>query len=167
MKVNEVLESAAKKMAQISENTAQRLNRIQANVITPAALDRVSVAPYGEPASLKEVALFAKVSPITLSLKPFDPSHLKLIEQSIQKTLPQLDVRRQNDQVLLISLPKPTEEGRREKVKEAQQQAEQGKISLRNSRNQAKNELKKTIDQYSQEIDTRLATKTKNLLTIS
>jgi len=115
-------------------------------------------------------------------IKPFDKSCIPDIEKGIYEANIGLTPNNNGEMVMLV-IPELTEERRKEYVKEVKTIAEEGKIALRNVRQDSNNEIKKLeiseddqkrgtdrvqdlINKYNKEIDVLLSEKEKELMTV-
>lgn len=108
----------------------------------PALLDHVTVDYYGAPSPIRQISNVSVVEGSQLYIKPFDKSQLKVIETAIYAS--DLGLNPINDGVgIRLILPQPTEERRRELVKDVDKLAEHAKISVRNIRRDGNDHIKK------------------------
>ncbi len=119
--------------------------KVRTGRANPAMLDEVLVEAYGNQTPLNQVALISVPEARQLLVKPFDPSLLKEIEAGINKA--ELGINPTNDgQNIRINIPALTEETRKELTKETKSIAEQAKVSIRNIRKTANNDIKKSSE---------------------
>lgn len=108
----------------------------------PALLDRILISYYGVDTPLKQISSIAVVEGNQLFIKPFDKSLLKPIEHAIMAS--DLGLNPQNDGTgIRLFLPQPTEERRRELVKEIERMGEHSKVGIRNIRRDGNEHMKK------------------------
>jgi len=99
------------------------------------------VSYYGTPTPLSQLASLQNPEARTLVVTPYDKSALKDIEQAIRDT-PNLGANPTNDgNIVRVTLPELTEERRREYVKIVRSKAEDARVSVRNIRRKAKDDL--------------------------
>ena len=80
-----------------------------------------------------------------LTIQPFDPSSLKLIEKAIMES--DLGLTPSNDgKQIRLPIPSLTEERRKELVKQVRHYAEEGRISVRNARRDVMHDLKQLVN---------------------
>ena len=109
---------------------------------SPALFDRVRVDAYGTPTPLSQVANISCPEARLVVIQPWDKALMGEIEKAIQKS--ELSLNPSNDgKVIRIQIPPLTEERRKEMVKVAKGIAEQCRVSIRNARRDANEELKK------------------------
>ena len=125
------------------ENLEKRLLNIRAGRANPAILDGVMVNYYGAPTPLRQLATISITEARQLMIKPFDRSSLSLIEKGIYEANVGLTPNN-NGEVIILNIPALTETTRRDYVKQAKQIAEEAKIALRNIRQDANNDIKKS-----------------------
>lgn len=114
-----------------------RTGRASVNII-----DGVMIEAYGSPVPIKQVANLSVPDPKTIVITPWDKTIMGAIEKAILAA--NLGFTPNNDgKVIRINIPPLTEERRKEYVKMAKQKAEDGKISIRNIRRHAIEEVKK------------------------
>ena len=143
MEITELLQGIKGKMAKVSEHIQHQLNHIQAHKITQQSLDLVKVNAYESYVPISQVARVNIVDTQTLSIQPYEKHLIQAIENAVKTQRKDHFVRHNKTGTLFVSLPTLTEERRKKLVNEAQQQAEQAKIHIRNKRIEAKQALKK------------------------
>lgn len=112
---------------------------------SPALLDKIRVDSYGQQMPLNQLATVSAPEARLLVIQPWDKALLSEIERAIQKS--ELGLNPSNDGKLIrISIPPLTEERRKELVKNARASTEQSRVSVRNARRDAIDELKKLKD---------------------
>lgn len=118
------------------------LAKVRAGKANPALLDNVMVDYYGSKMPVNQTANVNTQDARTLIIQPWEKAMLTPIEKSIQAA--NLGLNPQNDGVMIrISIPPLTEERRRDLVKKAKQEAEDAKVSIRASRKEAMEQIKK------------------------
>ena len=112
------------------------LNKIRTGRASPAILDDIRVEYYGTPTPLNQVATMAVPESRLITIKPWDTTTIGELERAILKS--DLGVTPVNDgKIIRITIPKLTEERRKELVKLVRKKGEDGKIALRNVRREA------------------------------
>jgi len=107
----------------------------------PQLFQKIMVSYYGTPTPLAQLASLANPEARTLVVTPYDKSAMKDIEQAIRDT-PNLGANPNNDgNVIRVTLPELTEERRKEFVKIVRSKAEDARVSVRNVRRKAKDDL--------------------------
>jgi ribosome recycling factor len=124
------------------EHADNELNKIRAGKASPAMLDDVKVDYYGTPTALSQVGSINTPDARTIVIQPWEKSLLTAIEKAIKEA--NLGVNPQNDGIIIrINVPPLTEERRRDLVKKAKGEAENGKVAIRNIRKDANEKIKK------------------------
>ena len=166
------------KMTKTVEALQNQYSAIRAGRANPSVLDQIRVEYYGTPTPINQIASISTPDPRTLVIQPWDASSLKLVEKAINTS--DLGIHPANDgRVLRLVFPQPTEERRKELVKQVHKYAEEGKVAIRNVRRDAvesfkaqkkkgeiteddladtEKDLQKLTDKYVGEID-KVATK--------
>ena len=127
------------------EHLNAALQKIRAGAATPSMLESVMVEAYGSLTPLSGVANVSTLDARTLSVQPWDKSTLDNISKGIMNA--NLGLNPQNNgEMIIINVPALTEERRRDLGKKAKADGEHAKISLRNNRKDAINEIKKLKD---------------------
>ncbi|MDX1392885.1 MAG: ribosome recycling factor [Gemmatimonadota bacterium] len=139
-------EKTLKAAEQAMDRTLEALSREFATVRTgkasPAILDSVKVEAYGSLVALKQVANVGVPEPQLLLVQPYDPNIAGVIANAIQNADLGLNPSADGG-VVRVPIPPLTEERRREMVKVLHRMAEEGKVSLRHARHEARDTLHK------------------------
>jgi ribosome recycling factor len=136
-----VFDSAKEGMESAIERLETELTRIRAGKASPNMLGSVQVEYYGSMTPLKNVANVNTPDSKTLQIQPFEKGLLEEIEKGIMRA--NLGFNPMNDgKVVRISIPPLTEERRRDLVKQSKAVAEQAKVSIRNARKDANEEIR-------------------------
>lgn len=140
--LDDILKTTEHKMQRAVEHLTQELQTIRTGRASASLLDRIQVDYYGSPTPLSGVANVSSPDPRMLVIQPWDPSLIGAIEKAIQKS--DLGLTPTNDgQVIRLVVPQPTEERRREFVKQVHQRSEEARIAVRNCRRDAVDQVKK------------------------
>lgn len=142
----------------------EELQKIRAGKATPAMLDGLMVDYYGTPTPLSQVANINTPDAKTLSIQPWEKSMLGPIEQSIFAA--NLGLTPMNDgEFVRIIIPALTEERRKELVKQAKSEGENGKVSIRNERQKWMGFIKKEVkDGYPEDAGKKKESEVENLV---
>jgi ribosome recycling factor len=161
--INMYLEDAAESMEKAVKHTQNEFTKIRAGKANPSMLDGLYVNYYGSNSPIGQVANISTTDARTIVIKPWEKSMLVEIEKAIKNS--DLGVNPTNDgEVVRIVLPPLSEERRRTLVKQAKNEAENGKISIRNIRKDTNESLRKLIKEGVPEDDVKKAeTKVQNL----
>lgn len=136
------------------------LLHIRAGRANPSLLDNISFNYYGVETPIKQAASINVPEARMLTITPWDPKNIKLIEQAILGS--ELGITPSNDgKMIRLPFPPLTEERRKDLVKEVLLRLEEAKIAIRNIRREGMEEIKKDEndkvisedDRYSQEDD--------------
>lgn len=126
----------------------KEFSHIRAGKASPTLLDGVKVDYYGSQTPLNQLATVAAPEARLLTVQPYDKSAMEDIEKAIMSA--GLGLNPNNDGSLIrIPLPMLSEERRKELVKKAGEVAENARISIRNVRRNANDEIKKTVQEES------------------
>lgn len=179
------LDEAKDMMQKAVNHTASELVKIRAGKAMPNLLDGVMVAYYGTPTPLQQVASVTTPDARTLTIKPWERNLISEIERSIINS--DLGLAPQNNgEVIILTIPPMTEERRKNLVKQAKQECETGKISIRTIRKDTNESLRKLqkdgasedeikraedivqklTDQYSSKVDELLVKKEAEIMTV-
>ena len=138
--IEDTLLEAMEKMERAVEHTRSQFSTVRTGRATPALVDRITIEYYGAQVPLQQLASVSVPEARQLLIKPHDRSTLEAIEKAIRDS--DLGVNPNNDGISIrISLPQLTEERRKEYVKVVRNMAEDGRISLRNVRRDARKAL--------------------------
>lgn len=138
----EILLDLECKMDKAIENLENRFRTVRAGRANPSSLDGVMVNYYGVMTPLRNLANITVPEARQLFIKPFDKSCLKDIEKAINEANIGLTPNN-NGEMIILTIPELNEERRREYVKQAKQIGEEGKVAIRNIRQDANNFIKK------------------------
>jgi ribosome recycling factor len=183
--IKKSLDQAKTSMEKAVAHLQHELSKIKAGKAAPDMLDSVKVNYYGTPTALSQVAAVSTPDARTLAIKPWEKSMLKEIEIAIRNS--DLGLNPQNDgEIVRINIPPLTEERRKALVKQAKQEAEQGKVSIRNIRQEsnksldalqkkgaaedsvkkAQTKIQENTDAFIKKIDEILVAKEKDIMTV-
>src|SRR6201995_1836220 len=124
------------------DHADNELNKIRAGKANPSMLDDITVEYYGTPTPLSQVGSVNTPDARTIVVQPWEKSLLGAIEKAIMEA--NLGVNPQNDGTIIrINVPPLTEERRRDLVKKEKNEAETGKVAIRNIRKDANEKIRK------------------------
>ena len=130
------------KMKNALESVKSRLGSIRAGRANPALLNGIMVSYYGTPTPIQSIANIMVPEARQLLIKPFDKNAVKDIEKAINEA--NLGINPTNNgEMVILTIPELTMDRRKEYVKQAKAIGEEGKVALRNIRQDANNEIKK------------------------
>ena len=180
--MDEILLETETRMESAIDNLQKRLLNIRAGRANPAMLDGIMVSYYGVDTPLKSLATISVPEARMLQVKPFDRSSIGLIEKAILAANIGITPNN-NGEVVILNIPAMTEETRREYVKQSKAIGEEAKITLRNVRQDANNDIKKLeitedeiksgqdevqelIQKFNKKVEEIVSTKEKELMII-
>ncbi|MCU1524528.1 MAG: ribosome recycling factor [Microbacteriaceae bacterium] len=139
--ISDVLAEAKDKMHKSVEAAKDDFSNVRTGRANPALFQKILVDYYGTPTPLGQLAGMNNPEARTLVITPYDKVALKEIEKAIASA-PNLGANVGNDGTIIrATLPELTEERRREFVKIVRAKGEDAKISIRNIRRKAKDDL--------------------------
>jgi len=144
MKVNEIIQSAQKRMNETIEHTRRELAVIRTGRASLSILDGLTVEDYGTPTPLNQVATLTVPDPTLIVAQPWDVTLIPKIEKSIRAS--DLGLNPSNDgKVVRVPIPPLTEERRKQLAKRVHEIAEHGRTAIRLERRDANEALKKLL----------------------
>ena len=139
--IADVLSDATARMHKAVEVAKDDFGTVRTGRANPQLFQKIMVSYYGTPTPLAQLASLQNPEARTLLVTPYDKSALRDIEQAIRDT-PNLGANPSNDgNIIRVTLPELTEERRKEYVKIVRSKAEDAKVSVRNIRRKAKDDL--------------------------
>ncbi len=142
MTTKEILHGTEDKLKKSIEAVTREFGEIRTGRASPSMVEGLHIDYYGTPTMLKQLASISVPDAHLLSIQPWDITAIPEIEKAIMKS--NLGVMPSNDgKVIRISVPQLSKERRLELVKVVHKMAEEGKISLRTVRRDAKEHLEK------------------------
>src|SRR6056297_1348500 len=181
-----IIDSAKDSMNEAVAFAKKEFSHIRAGKASPALLDNVKVSYYGSQTPLNQLANVSAPEARMLTVQPFDKSALEDIEKAIMSA--GLGLNPNNDgNIIRIPLPILSEERRKDLVKRVKELGEDARISVRNTRRNANDEIKKKVqeeslpedskfeseeeiqkitDQHTKKIDELLEQKEKEIMTV-
>ena len=184
--ISDIQQGAATRMGKSIESLKHEFSKIRTGRAHPSLLDQITVSYYGNESSLSQVANIAVEDARALTITPWEKAMVQVIEKAILKSDLGLNPAT-NGMVIRIPLPSLTEERRRSLVKVVKNEAENGRVAIRNIRRDANAEIKEALkeklisedeahsaeekiqkitDQYIKEVEKLLETKEADLLSI-
>lgn len=144
-------------MDKVLSDLQQEMAHVRTGRASIGLLDSVRVDYYGSPVPLNQVAQLHVPEPAMITVQPWDTSTIRDIEKAIRNA--DLGLNPSNDgKIVRVPIPPLTEERRRELAKKLSHIAEERRVSLRNVRRDANEDLKKMLkDKLISEDDERLA----------
>jgi ribosome recycling factor len=149
-----IIDTAKESMAEAVSFAKKEFSHIRAGKASPSLLDNIKVNYFGSQTPLNQLANVSAPEARLLTVQPYDKSILEDIEKAIMAG--GLGLNPSNDGTIIrIPLPILSEERRKELVKHAKEVAENARISIRNTRRDANDEIKRTVDSESLPEDSR------------
>ena len=164
----------------------ENLSEVRAGRANPAILNKVKIDYYGTPTPINQVAGVSVPEARLIVIQPWDASVLKEIERAILTS--DIGINPNNDgKVIRLSFPELNEERRKELVKEIRKTAEEARVAVRSIRRDgidefkkkqkdseiteddlhtAEEQIQKITDKKIEEIDSILANKEKEIMSI-
>ena len=142
--VREIEASARQRMEKVLTDLHHEMAHIRTGRASIGLLDSVRVDYYGSPVPLNQVAQLHVPEPAMITVQPWDASTIGAIEKAIRNS--DLGLNPSNDGKLIrIPIPPLTEERRRDLAKKLSHIAEERRVSMRNVRRDANEDLKKLL----------------------
>lgn len=180
-----LVESADEKMQKAIEHLDRELGKIRAGKANPKMLDGIMVEYYGSMTPLQQVASVNTPDPRTIAVQPWEKGMIGPIEKAIMNANLGLNPDNNGD-LVRINVPPLTEERRQSLVKQVKKEGEDARVSIRNARRDANDELKKLkkdglpedlekdaegqvqklTDKYVKNVEDMLAKKEKDIMTV-
>tara|TARA_B100001057_G_scaffold162434_1_gene163091 strand:- start:566 stop:1126 length:561 start_codon:yes stop_codon:yes gene_type:complete len=132
------------KMDKTIQSFKKEISTLRTGRANPSMLDMVKVDVYGQMMPVSQLATIAVPEARLITVQVWDKSNVTLIDSAIQKS--DLGINPQIDgQIIRIRIPDLTEERRKELIKVLKIMTEKNKVSIRNIRREANEELKKKL----------------------
>ena len=183
--MKEILSAAEARMEEAVMYLEDALSHIRAGKANIRLLDNIRVDNYGAMVPINQCAAVNTPDARTIAIKPWDKSMFKVIEKAIINS--DLGIMPENNgEIIRIGIPPLTEERRKQLAKQCGKEGENAKMSVRNARRDGIEGLKKAVkeglsedfqkdgeadlqkmhDKYIKQIDTLLAAKEKEIMTV-
>ena len=183
--VKETLGRAEEKMEEAVMYLEEALAHIRAGKANVKILDGIRVDSYGSMVPLNQVAAINTPDARTIAIKPWDKNMFRPIEKAIMDSNVGITPEN-NGEIIRLGIPPLTEERRKQLAKQCGKEGEQAKVSIRNTRREIIEKLKKGIkdglsedlekdaetdmqkmhDKYIKKVDELLAAKEKEIMTV-
>ena len=177
-----IVDTAKEGMQRAIDHLENELLNIRAGKANPVMLSGVNVDYYGTPTPISQVANINTPDAQTISIQPWEKDKLQDIEKAILTSNLGFNPMN-NGESVIINVPPLTQERRIELVKLAKAETENTKVSIRNARKDANNEIKKSdlskdlqknaeidiqelTDNYIKKVDDIFLSKEKDILTL-
>ncbi|WP_363317497.1 ribosome recycling factor [uncultured Gilliamella sp.] len=139
--LNEIQKEAQERMEKSIDAFQNHISKIRTGRASPSLLDGIMVEYYGSPTPLRQLANIVAEDARTLAITVFDKSLTPLIEKAILTSDLGLNPASAGT-IIRVPLPPLTEERRRDLTKIVRGEAEQGRVSIRNIRRDANDQIK-------------------------
>jgi ribosome recycling factor len=184
--MEDVIKSSEERFKKSIEALKKNFSAVRTGRASPALLDHVLVDYYGTKVPIKQLASISIPEPRLIVIQPFDKGSVKDVEKALLTSdlglPPNVD-----SGTIRLNMPQPTEERRKELVKMVKKEAEDAKISIRNSRRESieslkkektkgalsedqekgkQEEIEKLVKKYTEEIDKLLQHKEKEVMEV-
>ena len=174
------------KMDKTIDIFTKELNSLRTGRANANMLDTIRVDVYGQKMPINQLATITTPEPRTINIQVWDLNNVSLIDSAVKKS--ELGLNPQIDgQLIRLPIPNLSEERRAEMKKMVKSMGEKCKISIRNIRREANDELKNLLkkkeiaedeekklekniqtftDEHIKIIDDKVASKEKDIMTI-
>ncbi len=142
--IDDIKTEAQQRMEKSLEALGHNFNKIRTGRAHPSLLEGLKVSYYGSDTPLNQVANISVEDARTLSLTAWDKSMIPDIEKAIMKSDLGLNPATAGE-VIRIPMPMLTEETRKGYIRQARQEAESARVSVRNARRDANGMLKELV----------------------
>ena len=142
--ISDIQQDASVRMGKSVEALQKAFTKIRTGRAHPSLLDQISVSYYGAATPLSQVANVSVEDSRTLKVSPWEKDMTQAIEKAIMNSDLGLNPTTQGMSIR-IPLPPLTEERRRDLVKVVKNEAEQGRVAIRNIRRDANSEIKEAL----------------------
>ena len=177
-----IVDAAKEQMTAAIDHLEKELLNIRAGKANPVMLSSITIDYYGTQTPLNQVANVNTPDARTLSIQPWEKNLIGEIEKAI--LVANLGFTPMNNgESIIINIPPLTEERRKQLVKLAKSEAENAKVSIRNARKDANQDIKKSdssedvkknyeidiqelTDSSIQKVDQIMSLKEKEILTV-
>jgi len=144
MSTQQVLKDMEARMTSAIDALGKDFASVRTGRASTALLDPIRVDYYGNPTPISQMASVSTPDARTLVIQPWEASQLKEIEKAITKA--DLGIQPVNDGKLIrLTMPTPTEERRKQLVKQVGKMAEDARVAVRNVRREANDKVKAMV----------------------
>lgn len=142
--IEEIIEDAEVRMGKSVDSLHSELAKIRTGRAHPSLLDHITVDYYGAETPMSQVANVSVEDARTLTITPWEKDMVAPIEKAIMKSDLGLNPATAGT-IIRISMPQLTEERRRDLVRVVKQEAEGGRVAIRNIRRDANSDFKELL----------------------
>ena len=144
MQTQTVLKDMEARMTSAIDALGKDFGSVRTGRASTTLLDPIRVDYYGTPTPINQMASVSTPDARTLVIQPWEVAQLKEIEKAITKA--DLGIQPVNDGKLIrLTMPTPTEERRKQLVKQVSKMAEDARVAVRNVRREANDKLKAMV----------------------
>ncbi|CAA2929647.1 ribosome recycling factor [Arsenophonus endosymbiont of Bemisia tabaci] len=155
--INEIKKDAQERMEKSVEALKSQINKVRTGRTSPSLLDGIMVEYYGAATPLRQLANITAEDSRTLAITVFDRTLAPAVEKAIMASDLGLNPSSAGT-IIRVPLPPLTEERRKDFIKVVRNDAEQGRVSVRNARRDANDKIKALLkDKEISENDERRA----------
>jgi len=142
--ISQIIDKTKSTMAQILEKLQRDLSTIRTGRASPQLIENIKVEHYGSLMPIKQLGGISVPDARTIEITPWDKTALEPIEKTLQQA--DLGTSPLNDGNLIrITLPQMTEEGRKNLAKKIKSLTEDFKVKVRNERRNGIEKIKKSL----------------------
>ena len=142
--ISETMSEAKTKMGKAVDGAKEDFAAIRTGRANPSLFSNLLVEYYGTPTPLQQLASFQNPEARTLLITPYDRTALNDIEKALRNS--DIGANPANDgNVIRVVMPELTQERRKEYVKVVGHKAEEARVSVRNIRRHAKDQIEKAV----------------------
>jgi len=142
--IDDIKKDAESRMAKSVDALRHELAKIRTGRAHPSLLDHIMVSYYGTDTPIKQVANVTAEDARTLAVSPWEKNMVQAVEKAIMQSDLGLNPNTAGS-VIRVPMPPLTEERRRDLIKVARNEAEHGRVAIRNIRRDANSELKEMV----------------------
>lgn len=140
--LKDITKDASNRMSTVVDDARRRLSSVRTGRASVNLLDNISVEYYGTQTPLNQVANVSAPEPQMLTVQPWDPSIINLIEKTLRSS--DLGINPSNDgRVIRIPIPPLNQDRRKQLAKMVRDIAEEHRTAIRNVRRDVNEHLKK------------------------
>jgi ribosome recycling factor len=150
--IEDILEKTIEKMDKTIANLSAEFATVRTGRASAAMLDRIMVDYYGTATPITQLAGIKTPEAQLLTVEPWDKQIVSAVVKAIQAS--DLGITPSSDGTTIrLPFPPPTEERRKELVKQCRQMAEDAKVAVRNERRDANTRLDRLVkeEDYSKD----------------
>jgi ribosome recycling factor len=140
--IDEALREADQKMHKAVEVAKDDFATIRTGRANPSMFAKLTADYYGSPTPLQQLASFSNPEPRVITINVYDRQALPGIERAIRDSDLGVNPTNNGDNLRVV-MPELTEDRRKEYIKLARAKAEDGRVSVRNIRRHAKQQMER------------------------